>query len=41
MGAQAFGFRTIWINRAGLPDEYPAHAPERVMPDLRSLTELA
>jgi 2-haloacid dehalogenase len=22
MGASAFGFRTIWVNRAGLPDEY-------------------
>lgn len=22
MGAQAFGFRTAWINRAGAPDEY-------------------
>jgi 2-haloacid dehalogenase len=22
MGAQAFGFRTVWINRTGAPDEY-------------------
>ena len=22
MGAQAFGFRTLWINRTGVPDEY-------------------
>ena len=23
MGATAFGFRTIWVNRANAPDEYP------------------
>jgi 2-haloacid dehalogenase len=40
MGARAFGFRTVWINRAGSPDEYPAHAPERVLRDLRSLVAL-
>jgi 2-haloacid dehalogenase len=22
MGAQAFGFRTVWVNRTGAPDEY-------------------
>ena len=22
-GAQVFGFETLWVNRAGLPDEYP------------------
>jgi FMN phosphatase YigB (HAD superfamily) len=22
MGADAFGFQTVWINRARLPDEY-------------------
>jgi len=26
MGAAAFGFRTVWVNRAGMPDEY-ADAP--------------
>ena len=37
MGAAAFGFRAVWINRAGLPEEYPELAPIRV---LRSLAEL-
>ena len=23
MGATAFGFRTVWVNRAKAPDEYP------------------
>ena len=23
MGARAFGFRTIWVNRGNLPEEYP------------------
>ena len=26
MGAAAFGFRTVWVNRAGMPDQY-ADAP--------------
>ncbi|RAI17174.1 HAD-IA family hydrolase, partial [Afifella marina] len=29
MGAAAFGFRAVWINRAGLPEEYPELAPIR------------
>lgn len=41
MGACAFGFRPVWVNRAALPDEYPAHPPERVVPNLRSLAELS
>lgn len=41
MGARAFGFRTIWVNRGNLPEEYHAHPPERVVPDLHSLIELA
>src|SRR5262249_35086113 len=31
MGAAQFGFRTTWINRAGLPDEYPDRTPEKVL----------
>ena len=31
-GATAFGFRTIWINRAKAPDEYPDFAPAAVVP---------
>ena len=26
-GATVFGFRTVWINRAKAPDEYPDHPP--------------
>ncbi|MFN3889020.1 MAG: haloacid dehalogenase type II [Beijerinckiaceae bacterium] len=35
--ASLFGFRTVWINRAGAPDEYPDMPPARV---LRGLDEL-
>jgi 2-haloacid dehalogenase len=38
-GAKAFGFRTVWINRTGAPDEYPSLRPDRVVGDLRALTE--
>lgn len=37
MGAAAFGFRTIWVNRAKNPDEYPDHLPTRTIADLASL----
>ena len=37
MGATAFGFRTVWINRAGAPGEYPDFSPAAVV---SSLTEL-
>jgi 2-haloacid dehalogenase len=36
-GATAFGFRTIWVNRAKVPDEYPGFAPTATV---SSLTEL-
>lgn len=36
-GASAFGLRAIWINRLGLPDEYPELPPVAVV---RSLTAL-
>ena len=35
--AKAAGFRCVWINRVGAPDEYPDHAPDRVVGDLRAL----
>ena len=35
MGAKAFGFRTAWINRGKLPDEYGT--ADRVLEDLASL----
>jgi 2-haloacid dehalogenase len=38
MGAATFGFRALWIDRTGMPDEYAAHAPEQI---LSSLEELA
>jgi len=41
MGAAAFGFRPLWVNRAHLPDEYSEHAALRVVPDLSSLQSLA
>ncbi|WP_417669347.1 haloacid dehalogenase type II [Roseibium sp.] len=39
-GATAFGFRTVWMNRAGLPDEYPDLTPAAVLNDLTGLQAL-
>ncbi len=39
MGAAAFGFRCVWVNRIGAPDEYAAFAPEKVVRDLAALLE--
>ncbi|WP_342395120.1 haloacid dehalogenase type II [Rhodoblastus sp. 17X3] len=36
-GAGKFGFRTIWVNRAGAPDEYRDLPPERVIATLSEL----
>ena len=36
-GAKAFGFKTIWINRSGLPDEYPDLPADQTLPDLGNL----
>jgi 2-haloacid dehalogenase len=41
MGAAAFGFSPIWVNRARLPDEYSEHAPMRVVANLSALPALA
>jgi len=38
MGAVAFGFRGLWLNRAGLPDEYPDQAPHRIITDITMLS---
>lgn len=38
-GAKAFGLRTVWINRAGLPDEYPAMPADIVAADLSVLLD--
>ena len=36
-GATAFGFRSVWVNRKGLPEEYPDFPPERVVSRLDAL----
>ncbi|GEO98437.1 haloacid dehalogenase type II [Methylobacterium haplocladii] len=36
-GASAFGFTPVWVNRTGLPDEYPDLPPAAVVEDLRGL----
>lgn len=36
-GAKAYGFRTVWINRGGRPDEYGDLGPDLVLGDLRGL----
>jgi 2-haloacid dehalogenase len=41
MGAAAFGFSPVWVNRARSPDEYPEHAPMRVVADLSALSAVA
>jgi 2-haloacid dehalogenase len=40
MGAASFGFRPIWVNRSGMPDEYPNHPPGRVVANLLELASL-
>jgi 2-haloacid dehalogenase len=40
MGATAFGFRCVWVNRANLPDEYPELAPVAVVRELSALATL-
>jgi len=36
-GAKKFGFRTVWINRNQMPDEYPDLGPDLILPSLTSL----
>ena len=40
MGAATFGFRTVWVNRARLPQEYLHQPPAHIVPDLSALTSL-
>jgi 2-haloacid dehalogenase len=40
MGATAFGFRTVWVNRAKAPDEYDDLPPAATAPDLTGLLSL-
>jgi 2-haloacid dehalogenase len=37
MGAVAFGFTALWVNRSRMPDEYVDLAPTREIPDLAAL----
>ncbi len=39
-GATAYGFRTVWINRTGQPEEYPDLKPAAVLPSLKGLLAL-
>jgi 2-haloacid dehalogenase len=41
MGATAFGFRTVWVNRANAPDEYDDLPPVATVPDLTGLLSLS
>ncbi|MCE4223021.1 haloacid dehalogenase type II [Methylobacterium sp. C25] len=36
-GASAFGFTTVWVNRQGVPEEYPELRPAAVIKDLEGL----
>ena len=38
-GASAFGLTPVWVNRLGLPDEYPGLEPVAVVMDLAGLLE--
>ena len=40
MGATAFGFRCVWVNRTGAPDEYPEFPPRKVVRELAGLAAL-
>ncbi len=39
-GAAGFGFRTVWVNRAGLPKDRLPASPHHQLPDLSSLPDL-
>lgn len=36
-GATSFGFRSVWVNRTGQPDEYPDQPPFRIIGSLNAL----
>ena len=40
-GAKAFGFVTVWVNRAGQPDEYPETAADQRIADFSSMKAAA
>jgi 2-haloacid dehalogenase len=39
-GAAAFGLQPVWVNRAGLPDEYRELAPVAVISNLEGLNTI-
>jgi 2-haloacid dehalogenase len=41
MGAAAFGFRPLWVNRARMPEEYAEQPPLRVLSDLSVLASFS
>ena len=36
-GAAAFGLTPVWVNRSGLPEEYPGLEPAAVVGDLGAI----
>lgn len=36
-GGKAFGFKSVWVNRSGAPNEYKDLAPNLILPDLTAL----
>ena len=41
MAGTSVGFRTVWINRAKMPDEYPDFPPAQTLNDLGALAKVA
>ena len=41
MGAAAFGFHPVWINRTRMPEEYADRQPDHTVPDLAAVSSLA
>jgi 2-haloacid dehalogenase len=39
-GAARYGFRTVWVNRAGLPVDRLSHRPAHILSDLSALPDL-
>ncbi len=39
-GGQVFGFKTVWVNRTGAPDEYPDMPAMQTINDLTALPQL-
>jgi 2-haloacid dehalogenase len=41
MGAAAFGYRPIWVNRSQMPEEYAEQPAVRIVPTLSALPSMA